>query len=135
MVNGTWATSPKEMKTGSWKIEYQSGSEVCERVNLTAVTCKDGFEETRGQCVISEKSSLLQKIAGGIIGLLLVVAVGGVLNYFRKDSKRFRKMIMSFILNEVNVIVSLSFEIWDFAGGLILSLMDVSQSEHLSSML
>ena len=82
------------------------------------------FEDKAGECkAVSDASSLLQKIAGGAIGFLLVVAVIGVLNYFRQDPQRFRKMIMSFMLNEVNVIVSLSAEIWDFAGGVILAVI------------
>ena len=119
-ANGSkWSAVPQELMTGLWKIEYRSGSQVCNTTNLTAVVCMKGFDNRDGQCeaTLTERSSLLQKIAGGTIGLLLVVAMVGVLDYFRRDPKRFRKLIMSFILNEVNVVVSLSLEIWDFGGG------------------
>ena len=95
----------------------------------------DGFDEMGAQCVAvatEEGSSLLQKLAGGIIGLLLVAAVLGVLNYFRQDPQRFRKMIMSFVLNEVNVVVSLSFEIWDFAGGIRPSCVNYELCVHMT---
>ena len=76
MANGTWSTSPKEMKTGSWKLEYRSGNEVCETRNLTKVTCKDAFTEKRGECNAVQKASGLQKVLGACIGVVLVVVSG-----------------------------------------------------------
>ena len=64
-----------------------------------------------------EVTSLPQAVAGVMIGLLLVIAVGGVLTYYRRDPERFRKLLASFFQNEVRVVVSLGLEIWDFLGG------------------
>ena len=59
-------------------------------VRAWAHTCKE----------IADEDNMLQLAAGGVIGALLVIGLLSLVVYARRDPDRFKKLIVSFLLNE-----------------------------------
>ena len=76
-------------------------------------------DQTRKFCLVeapSARNNPIQLIVGCIVGVFIVAMVAGLLSYARKDKERFKKMLVSLLLNEVVVIVNLALEVTDFSG-------------------
>ena len=55
---------------------------------------------THSRKVIAVEDNVLQLVAGGVIGALFVVGLLSLVAYARRDLERFKKLIVSFLLNE-----------------------------------
>ena len=51
--------------------------------------------------MLAVEGSLLQRVVGGLIGALFVAGLLSLLIYARRDPNRFKKLIASFLMNEV----------------------------------
>ena len=50
--------------------------------------------------MIAVEDNVLQLVTGGVIGALFVVGLLSLVAYARRDLERFKKLIVSFLLNE-----------------------------------
>ena len=87
--SGSWFAN-QTIKTGTWQIEYRSGSAVCSTEYLKPVKCADAYNDMGGNCIpvpdaVKNSSNPVQLIAGITVGVFAVLALAGVLYYFTKN--------------------------------------------------
>ena len=113
-------TGNSTIKTGSWLVQYLSGREICGKKILSEVTCSPGYNERAQQCepqpLKASKTNPTKLIAGGLVGAVAVLGLAFLIYYASKNPARFRKLIVSFLLNEIVVFFSISAELWDICG-------------------
>ena len=110
-ANGKWNAN-QVLKTGAWKLEYRVGTKVCSTKTLQEVKCWPGFKDSGGDCIAvavpaaNIESNVVQLIVGGLVGALFAAGLLSLFQYARQDPERFKKLIASFLMNEVNVLNS-----------------------------
>jgi hypothetical protein len=100
--SGSWFAN-QTIKTGSWQIEYRSGSAVCTTEYLKPVKCAAAYNDMGGECVPVPKTDAAQKtshlmLAMGIgIGSVLALCAGLLIYLIFRNPKRAKKLFLSFI--------------------------------------
>ena len=64
-----------------------------------------------------------KKIIGAVVGALVAGALAGLFFFMYKDPAKFCKLVVSLLLNEVVVTISMGFELWDFVSEMYMFLM------------
>ena len=88
----------------------------CKLLSMLKLSCGKGFELGKKNKCTAVESHVVQLVFGGLAGALFAAGLLSLLVYAKRDPQRFKKLIGSFLMNEINVIVSLCGEIWDFGG-------------------
>lgn len=68
------------------------------------VSCDPGYQPSTTGCVeegMSTQSNVVQLIVGGLVGALFAAGLLSLFQYARQDPERFKKLIVSFLMNEV----------------------------------
>ena len=99
-----WVSSFTLNETGNYSLELHREGTSCKLVPSFAVACsrERGFHEVGAACrraIGGEDAS--QIAAGAATAVLMVVGISSLFYYVRKDPRRFKKLIASFIMNEV----------------------------------
>ena len=88
----------------------------CQLLSNLEVSCGEGFELGKQSRCTAVESNVVQLVAGGLIGALFAAGLLSLIVYAHRDPERFKTLIVSFLLNEITVILSICCEIWDFSG-------------------
>ena len=104
--------------TGSFHLQLVDNRthQSCELLSKLEVSCVEGFELGKHNKCTAVESNMVQLVVGGLVGALFAAGLLSLIVYAHRDPERFKKLIGSFLLNEITVILSICCEIWDFSG-------------------